>query len=66
MNAWAILWLGVWAGAASALDCSTSGSTYEDSNPIGTCACDGQLWVAEGCREGFWCEDTSGSGCYKV
>jgi len=53
-------------GLASALECEQSGSEYRDSNPIGTCACDGQVWVAPGCLEGYWCEDTSGSGCYKT
>lgn len=32
----------------------------------GRCACDGQLWVSEGCKEGYWCYDTDGNGCYKV
>ena len=54
------------APAALALDCTLTDSEYRTENPIGTCACDGQVWVGANCLEGFWCEDMSGSGCYKV
>ena len=37
-----------------------------NENPIGTCICDQHLWVAPGCREGYFCIDTTGLGCYKV
>ena len=28
-------------------------------NPLGTCRCNGELWVAEGCSFGFVCDDTN-------
>ena len=43
------------------------GSEKRTEHPFnGRCACDEQLWVSEGCKEGYWCFDTTGSGCYKV
>ena len=27
-------------------------------NPLGTCRCNGELWVSEGCSYGFYCNDT--------
>ncbi|TRY75788.1 hypothetical protein TCAL_01295 [Tigriopus californicus] len=27
-------------------------------NPLGTCRCNGELWVAEGCSFGFYCNDS--------
>lgn len=42
------------------------GSEERDENPIGTCACDGHLWVSQGCKEGYFCIEREGKGCYKV
>ena len=33
-------------------------------NPLGTCRCNGELWVAEGCSYGFVCDDTAEKGGY--
>ena len=27
-------------------------------NPLGTCRCDGELWIAEGCMYGFKCDSS--------
>ena len=32
------------------------------SNPLGTCRCNGELWVSEGCSYGFYCDDTKEIG----
>ena len=29
-----------------------------DGNPLGTCRCNGELWLAEGCKYGFICDDS--------
>lgn len=43
------------------------GSERRDEHPFnGRCTCDQQLWVSEECKEGYWCFDNSGAGCYKV
>ena len=34
------------------------------SNPLGSCNCNGQLWVSEGCSYGFYCDDTTDIGGY--
>ena len=34
------------------------------SNPLGTCRCNGELWVSEGCSYGFYCDDTQEKGGY--
>lgn len=31
-------------------------------NPMGTCRCNGELWVSEGCSYGFLCDDTKDIG----
>ena len=31
-------------------------------NPLGNCHCDGELWVAEGCAYGFFCEEAMPNG----
>ena len=31
-------------------------------NPLGTCRCNGELWVAEGCAYGFYCDDSKPIG----
>ena len=31
-------------------------------NPLGTCRCDGELWIAEGCKYGFKCDSTLPNG----
>ena len=31
-------------------------------NPLGTCRCDGELWVSEGCSYGFYCNETLPNG----
>ena len=47
--------------------CSPTDTNYEFHNPIGTCGCEGHLWVAEGCQAAFYCIDSlSNEGCYKV
>ena len=28
------------------------------NNPLGTCRCDGELWLAEGCKYGFYCDSS--------
>ena len=33
-----------------------------DSNPMGICRCNGELWVSEGCSYGFYCDDTQEKG----
>ena len=44
-----------------------TGSEKREENPLfGQCSCEGQLWVGEGCQEGYWCFDTLGNGCHKV
>lgn len=52
------------AGSGEITDCGDG--EIRDKNPIGTCICDQHLWVAPGCREGYFCIDTTGKGCYKV
>ena len=32
------------------------------TNPLGTCRCNGELWVSEGCRYGFFCDDSEDIG----
>lgn len=27
-------------------------------NPLGTCRCNGEVWVSEGCTHAFYCDDT--------
>ena len=46
--------------------CNATSPNHLDYNPIGTCNCDGHLWISEDCTEGFYCLDTDGNGCYKV
>ena len=29
-----------------------------DSNPLGECRCDGELWVSEGCSYAFYCNSS--------
>ena len=31
-------------------------------NPLGNCRCNGELWIAEGCRYGFICDEAQSSG----
>ena len=31
-------------------------------NPLGNCRCNGELWIAEGCRYGFICNDDEDIG----
>ena len=31
-------------------------------NPLGTCRCNGELWVSEGCSYGFYCDNTKDIG----
>jgi len=31
-------------------------------NTIGECGCDGQIWVADGCHEGFYCDSSRSEG----
>ena len=31
-------------------------------NPLGSCRCNGELWIAEGCRYGFICDDDQDIG----
>ncbi|TRY74637.1 hypothetical protein TCAL_15615, partial [Tigriopus californicus] len=47
-----------------AFDCQ--GGNQVTQNPIGTCVCEGQLYVTNDCSEGFYCIDTLGNGCHKV
>ena len=61
-----ILGLSPWAGATSYEYCTWTDSTWVNANPLGTCTCENQFWMGKGCKEGFWCKDTSGSGCHKV
>lgn len=42
------------------------GAEPSSENPIGTCACEGHLWIDAGCHQGYWCEDTTGTGCILV
>ena len=46
--------------------CDETVEGYSTINPIGTCACEGHLYVGEDCSEGYYCVDTTGKGCYKV
>ena len=48
--------------------CDKSSDNYINSNPLGTCQCQGHLWVSESCREGFYCvgENDAQDGCYVV
>ena len=32
------------------------------SNPLGTCRCNGEIWISEGCTYGFYCDDTKDIG----
>ena len=49
------------------LECRDNNTYYSSANPLGTCACEGHLWVGDDCKEGFYCltEDTQ-QGCYIV
>ena len=31
-------------------------------NPLGSCRCDGELWIAEGCKYGFKCDSSLAIG----
>ena len=44
--------------------CQNSVELFE--NPIGTCTCEGQIWVEPGCKKAFYCLDLEGHGCYDV
>lgn len=48
-----------------AYDCTGANSTTMPYNPLGTCNCTGHLYVSNTCREGFYCFDTEGNGCFK-
>ena len=50
--------------AGAAINCDHGMETQ--GNPLGTCACDGHLWVAPNCTEGFFCYDTQANGCHIV
>ena len=45
-------------------DCGESDTI--DENPIGTCSCEHEVFVAENCTEGFYCLDLDGNGCQRV
>ena len=37
------------------------------SNPLGECECANHFFMkGPECKQGFWCFDTSGAGCYLV
>ena len=66
-NSWVLLFLFLLFGAVLAQEFSCDeGSEEREENPIGTCACDGHLWVSQGCKEGYFCIEREGRGCYKV
>ena len=46
--------------------CQPGDEGYLTSNPLGTCQCDGHLYVTEDCKEGFFCASAEGEGCYIV
>ena len=46
--------------------CDNTNAIERQNNPIGTCACEGHLWIAPGCQEGFFCYNSTGYGCSLV
>ena len=46
--------------------CDNTNAEEVQNNPIGTCACEGHLWVAPDCKEGFFCYNSTGYGCSLV
>lgn len=54
------------ASAQNPWHCDNVNAEVKQGNPLGTCACEGHLWIAPGCQEGFFCHDASGEGCYLV
>ena len=34
----------------------------ETENPLGECRCDGELWLAEGCKYGYYCDESDPNG----
>ena len=47
--------------------CDETDDNFLRVNPLGTCICEGHLYVSEDCTEGFYCsKENTQEGCYKV